>query len=287
MKLRLIIVLATGVAFASACTVFGGSDSAPPPQSSSDASGGSPDGTTASTSDGSAPPDIDAGGPVDAGADVLDAAVPFACVGIHWLCDTFDRSGAINDLAPWGTPGLGTLGTLAMTPPPMPAPPSPPNALVSTAPGNDMAVGYAVYTAAAAGLRCDFSMRIRQRGAEQALLFVVSSQSPGTYYRVQFSASPDEMDEYGTFPDGGQIAGRPLASHVLKDNTWLRFTVAVKLGSGGYTNIGADNIDLNASSTVVSGLPQPTSTSIQLGVAAYNGGGTWIVDYDDVVCDPL
>lgn len=287
MKPRSIIALASVAAFVgAACAAFSGSDNNTPIDST-DASSSGPDAVGMGAVDGTSPV-ADAGSVVEAGGGAVDSGGAFCTGAEHWLCDDFDRAGAINDLAPWAAPGIGVDASLEMVPPPLPAPPSPPNALVSSAPGNVAAVAYAHHGAPSAGFRCDFSMRIRQRGQEQALLFVLSLESGGPYYRLQLSGSPDEVDEYGVSPEAGALPVHTLDSLVIKDNVWARYSLQAKLGAGGFAKVLVNGVDTGAlSAYLASGIPTPTATNLQLGVAVYSGPGGWIVDYDNVSCDPL
>ena len=94
MKSRLLIALATGIALAGACTTFGGSDNSGPSgpaDASSAPDGAGPDGLDGSTTA------TDASSPIDSGVVVGSDAALGLCTGAeHWLCDTFDRDGAIK-----------------------------------------------------------------------------------------------------------------------------------------------------------------------------------------------
>jgi hypothetical protein len=283
-------VLGAGGFVGAACGTFSGSDSS----SASAEAGG--DATQSGTSDSSLPNTADAtttdAGADATGADATSATTPSSpCVGAeHWLCDDFDRDGSIIGFPYWSSAGITGDASVEIVEPNAPVPPSPPNALASVAYGNQGAVLYAGYNQASRGFRCEASFRIDQRGQAQVLLLVLSLYgAQQQYYRLQLSAlSQDEVDEYGGFPDGSPIGVSALAATAFTDKVWTHVSLDATFGDGGALHYFLNGVDQKIQSKIdLSALGTPLSSTLQLGVAPYAGGGSWTVLYDDAVCDPI
>jgi hypothetical protein len=261
--------------------------------SSNDATPATDDGGTTDApitpADGFTPPAADAGGN-DGSVDASAAAEAGFCTGAeHWLCDDFDRPGALTDTPYWGSMSVTTDASLDVYQPPPPAPASPPNALTAFAHGNSGADVYAQYTGNASGFRCEFDVRVDQRGTAPVNLVVLSLYFGASgYYRLQLTGGADQLSEYGLFEDGGPITPMVLGSHYLGDKVWQRIQLEVKLGPGGHVKTAINGQDLAlASAYALGALPIPKSSTVQLGLASYGGTGAWTVVYDNVTCDPL
>jgi hypothetical protein len=208
----------------------------------------------------------------------------------HWLCDDFDRDGAITGFPYWSSASITGDSSVEIVQPNAPAPPSPPNALASVGYGNESAVVYAAYAQATRGFRCEASVRIDQRGQAQVLLFVLSLYgAQQQYYRLQVgSLAQDEIDEYGGFPDGSPIGISTLAATPFKDGVWNHVSLDVTFGDGGALHYFVNGVDQKIQSKIdLSAFAPPLSSTLQLGVASYPGSGSWTVLYDDAVCDPI
>ena len=227
----------------------------------------------------------------DAAVDAVGDAPTSPCVGAeHWLCDDFDRDGALTDPPYWGSESVaGDAASLVMGKPVAPPPPSPPNALRATVGSGEEAAVFKQSVGSTGGLRCDFRLRIDKRGDFGTNLVLLSLASNGAYYRLQLvdGQQGDGFSDYGQLLDGGTFVAQSTP-HLIATGVWTRISLVVALGTASaHATVTVDGIDIGFSAgTSLASFPAPTDVSVQLGAAAYTGAAsTWSVDYDDVFCD--
>lgn len=227
--------------------------------------------------------DADAGAANDAIADTL------LCTGAeHWICDTFDRDGAIDDPSYWSEPlvvgGIDASVSFAAGPNL-----SPPNALAFEVDNATAILASSTFGPPATGVRCHLGFYIERRCQQNPakvfqLLLTGSAMTYEFFILLNKAGSTlDEWHEAATPADGGvTTVGQGSLRDLLPLKKFTQIEVDVSATSLSITYDGQSE----ATGHVVSVPPGSfTTTRATIGIAPISVEQGCAVRFDDVVCD--
>jgi hypothetical protein len=203
-----------------------------------------------------------------------------------WVCNDFDRDGALDDASVWIVELEGDAGPHHARVETSDAAVSPPNVLSVFASPETRARISAARALTLAGLRCDLEVRILDGGAAPGFLIELqlSETSSSDYYRAAISVSGSSLllSESGSTEAGVSPGVRSIGSLA---NGWAHFTIEMAFGPGQQLRVTyGGNTSILAPLNDLSVIPRSTSQILAVGASLYPGATGWAAEFDNVAC---